>query len=359
MFRPPSPAACRSPAGSRSRTGCGRPGGSKVPSWRREARRHPLLALKEQEDAGIDIVSAASRRASTSCTASWSGWRASTSPTRWRWASAPTAIRRWPQVVAPVRVKGWVHAFEAQGRPRPYQAPAEFTLPGPMTIADTIADRHYGDKVKMAFAFAELLKRRRWPWSRTAWTWCSSTSRRSTCSWSEVTDWASPPWAAPPRASSAPPRCTSATATASRPTWTGRRAWAASGARPGDLPSHRQEQHQAGVARTHALQGADQPDRPALGHGRAGGRHRRGERHDRDPRGGRYGGRRGRPSRAGQPHPALHQLRHGPHAAGTWPTRSWRHSRGRRGAERITKPRRYSDVYPGERSSDARRIYPY
>ena len=26
-----------------------------------------------------------------------------------------------------------------------------------MTIADTIADRHYGDKVKMAFAFAELL----------------------------------------------------------------------------------------------------------------------------------------------------------------------------------------------------------
>ena len=33
----------------------------------------------------------------------------------------------------------------------------KFTLPGPMTIADTIADRHYGDKVKMAFAFAELL----------------------------------------------------------------------------------------------------------------------------------------------------------------------------------------------------------
>ena len=33
----------------------------------------------------------------------------------------------------------------------------KFTLPGPMTIADTIADRHYGDKVKMAMAFAELL----------------------------------------------------------------------------------------------------------------------------------------------------------------------------------------------------------
>ena len=33
----------------------------------------------------------------------------------------------------------------------------KFTLPGPMTIVDTIADTHYGDKVKMAMAFAELL----------------------------------------------------------------------------------------------------------------------------------------------------------------------------------------------------------
>jgi 5-methyltetrahydropteroyltriglutamate--homocysteine methyltransferase len=30
-------------------------------------------------------------------------------------------------------------------------------LPGPMTIIDTIADQYYGDRVKMAFAFAELL----------------------------------------------------------------------------------------------------------------------------------------------------------------------------------------------------------
>jgi 5-methyltetrahydropteroyltriglutamate--homocysteine methyltransferase len=33
----------------------------------------------------------------------------------------------------------------------------KFTLPGPMTIIDTIADKHYGDKVKLAMAFAELL----------------------------------------------------------------------------------------------------------------------------------------------------------------------------------------------------------
>ena len=33
----------------------------------------------------------------------------------------------------------------------------KFTLPGPMTIVDTMADRYYGDRVKMAMAFAELL----------------------------------------------------------------------------------------------------------------------------------------------------------------------------------------------------------
>jgi 5-methyltetrahydropteroyltriglutamate--homocysteine methyltransferase len=33
----------------------------------------------------------------------------------------------------------------------------KFTLPGPMTIIDTLADGYYGDRLKMAFAFAELL----------------------------------------------------------------------------------------------------------------------------------------------------------------------------------------------------------
>jgi 5-methyltetrahydropteroyltriglutamate--homocysteine methyltransferase len=64
-----------------------------------------------------------------------------------------------PQVVAPVRLKGRVHAFEAQAARAHTKRRLKFTLPGPMTIADTIADRHYGDKVKMAFAFAELLNK--------------------------------------------------------------------------------------------------------------------------------------------------------------------------------------------------------
>jgi 5-methyltetrahydropteroyltriglutamate--homocysteine methyltransferase len=62
-----------------------------------------------------------------------------------------------PQVVAPLVLKGRVHAFEAQFTRAHTRRKVKFTLPGPMTIVDTVADRFYGDKVKMAFAFAELL----------------------------------------------------------------------------------------------------------------------------------------------------------------------------------------------------------
>ena len=62
-----------------------------------------------------------------------------------------------PQVVAPLRLKDRVHAFEARVARTHTRKKLKFTLPGPMTIIDTIADRYYGDRVKMAFAFAELL----------------------------------------------------------------------------------------------------------------------------------------------------------------------------------------------------------
>lgn len=35
--------------------------------------------------------------------------------------------------------------------------PLKFTLPGPMTIIDTLFDEHYGSREKLAFAFAEIL----------------------------------------------------------------------------------------------------------------------------------------------------------------------------------------------------------
>jgi 5-methyltetrahydropteroyltriglutamate--homocysteine methyltransferase len=62
-----------------------------------------------------------------------------------------------PQVVAPLALKGRVHAFEARLARAHTSRKLKFTLPGPMTIVDTVADRFYGDRVKLAFAFAELL----------------------------------------------------------------------------------------------------------------------------------------------------------------------------------------------------------
>jgi 5-methyltetrahydropteroyltriglutamate--homocysteine methyltransferase len=62
-----------------------------------------------------------------------------------------------PQVVAPLRLKGRVHAFEAQLSRSHTRRKLKFTLPGPLTIVDTVADRFYGDRKTMAFAFAELL----------------------------------------------------------------------------------------------------------------------------------------------------------------------------------------------------------
>jgi 5-methyltetrahydropteroyltriglutamate--homocysteine methyltransferase len=62
-----------------------------------------------------------------------------------------------PQVVSQLRLKGRVHAAEARLLRAHTQRRIKFTLPGPMTIVDTVADRHYGDRVKLAMAFAELL----------------------------------------------------------------------------------------------------------------------------------------------------------------------------------------------------------
>src|SRR4029077_15191086 len=56
-----------------------------------------------------------------------------------------------------LRLKGRVHRTEALLLKSHTNKPRKITIPGPMTIVDTIADEHYGDKVKMAMAFAALL----------------------------------------------------------------------------------------------------------------------------------------------------------------------------------------------------------
>src|SRR6202163_1051686 len=62
-----------------------------------------------------------------------------------------------PTVTGPLRLRSRVHATEARLARAHTARRLKFTLPGPMTIVDTIADTHYGDRVALAMAFAALL----------------------------------------------------------------------------------------------------------------------------------------------------------------------------------------------------------
>ena len=62
-----------------------------------------------------------------------------------------------PTVTAPLRRRGPVHGEQVRFTRAYTERRLKFTLPGPMTICDTIADAHYGRRADMAMAFAELL----------------------------------------------------------------------------------------------------------------------------------------------------------------------------------------------------------
>jgi 5-methyltetrahydropteroyltriglutamate--homocysteine methyltransferase len=62
-----------------------------------------------------------------------------------------------PTVTSAVRRKKSVHVDGAKFCRERTNNQLKFTLPGPMTICDTIADAHYGSRPEMAMAFADLL----------------------------------------------------------------------------------------------------------------------------------------------------------------------------------------------------------
>ncbi|HUF87004.1 MAG TPA: methionine synthase [Thermohalobaculum sp.] len=62
-----------------------------------------------------------------------------------------------PTVTGPVSRRSPVHSDEVAFSRAHTAGALKFTLPGPMTICDTIADDHYGRRADMAMAFAEIL----------------------------------------------------------------------------------------------------------------------------------------------------------------------------------------------------------
>ncbi len=135
------------------------------PTWRsqgdalaRAKRDATLLAVKMQEDAGIDIVTEGEQARQHFV----HGFLEKIEGIDFA-HKVEMGIRKdrykamVPQVVASLQLTGRVHAVEARAARGHTKNKLKFTLPGPMTIIDTLSDSFYGDRVKMAFAFADLL----------------------------------------------------------------------------------------------------------------------------------------------------------------------------------------------------------
>ena len=117
-----------------------------------------LLALKIQEDAGIDIVSDGEQSRQHFVHGFLENVEGIDFGKRVRMGIRDNRYEAMvPTVTAPLRRRGSVHGAETLIARTHTTRRLKFTLPGPMTIVDTIADEHYGDRVKLAVAFAELL----------------------------------------------------------------------------------------------------------------------------------------------------------------------------------------------------------
>jgi 5-methyltetrahydropteroyltriglutamate--homocysteine methyltransferase len=117
-----------------------------------------LLALKLQEDAGIDIVGDGEQARQHFVHGFLEAVEGIDFNRRVEMGIRNNRYKAMcPTVVGPLRLKSRVHAREARLARAHTARQLKFTLPGPMTIVDTIADAHYGDRIAMAMAFAALL----------------------------------------------------------------------------------------------------------------------------------------------------------------------------------------------------------
>ncbi len=117
-----------------------------------------LLALKLQEDAGIDIVGDGEQSRQHFVHGFLEAVEGIDFDRRVEMGIRNNRYKAMcPTVIGPLRLRARVHAREARLARAHTRRKLKFTLPGPMTIVDTIADAHCGDRVEMAFAFAALL----------------------------------------------------------------------------------------------------------------------------------------------------------------------------------------------------------
>jgi 5-methyltetrahydropteroyltriglutamate--homocysteine methyltransferase len=128
--------------------------GAALAEGKRDAVR---LVLKMQEDAGLDVVSDGeqTRRHFVN------GYMEHLDGIDFTNLKTVRIRNRYdanvPRVVGPVSRRRPVHSEDVKFLRASTRKAIKFTLPGPMTMVDTLFDEHYGSREKLAMAFAAIL----------------------------------------------------------------------------------------------------------------------------------------------------------------------------------------------------------
>ncbi|HEV8307253.1 MAG TPA: methionine synthase [Methylomirabilota bacterium] len=126
-----------------------------LPEGKRDA---VLLALRDQEQAGIDIVTDGEQSRQHFVHGFVEGLEGVDSGRR-----AFIGIRgdrykaEVPTVVGPVRRRASIHGAEVRWARAHTTRRLKWTIPGPMTVVDTLADEHYGDRARVALDVAAAI----------------------------------------------------------------------------------------------------------------------------------------------------------------------------------------------------------
>ena len=127
--------------------------GEALAEGKRDAVR---LALREQERAGIDIVTDGEQTRRHFVT----GYLEHLEGVDFKRTVTVRIRNRYdakvPQVVGPVARRQPVHTEDARFLRAQTGKPIKFTLPGPMTMVDTLYDAHYRNREHLAMAFLLL-----------------------------------------------------------------------------------------------------------------------------------------------------------------------------------------------------------
>src|SRR5215472_9458862 len=127
-----------------------------------------LLAIKLQEDAGIDIVTDGEQSRQHFVHGFLENVEGIDFGRRVEMGIRNNRYKAMvPTVTGPLRLRGRVHATEAQLARAHTGHKLKFTLPGPMTIVDTIADRTTAIARRWGWPSPHCSTRRRARWPRT------------------------------------------------------------------------------------------------------------------------------------------------------------------------------------------------